>query len=258
MQRTLRWLYRKLAARYFPLFLAFEWGSAAIITLATVGLLALYEDMSTATFLRLTAVAQACVGVALVYTTLRTRGIALPLIEWVRRGRDPEGAPDAWRRAVASRARWWCATGSCRSCSFRRPRRCTSPGSSTCRSTARRSSLAPRLWRWPTQPSCTSSCRAVPAAGGGGHQRAAPPDFAGSPVGVPLRWKLLGALPLINVITGVVVSGLSTGTGSSLNDLGLDVIVAVAVAFTISLELTVLVTKSTLGPVMISWRPPPG
>ena len=68
-------------------------------------------------------------------------------------------------------------------------------------------------------------------------------------MGVPLRWKLLGALPLINVITGVVVSGLSTTGDASLQDLGLDVLVAVVVAFTISMELTVLLTKSTLGPV---------
>ena len=68
-------------------------------------------------------------------------------------------------------------------------------------------------------------------------------------MGVPVRWKLLGALPLINVITGVVVSGLSTNGDASLHDLGLDVVVAVLVAFTISLELTVLVTRSVLQPV---------
>jgi adenylate cyclase len=76
-----------------------------------------------------------------------------------------------------------------------------------------------------------------------------PPNFTGAAVGVPLRWKLLGALPLINVITGVVVSGLSTTGDASLSDLGWDVVVAVLVAFTISLELTVLVTRSVLQPV---------
>jgi adenylate cyclase len=76
-----------------------------------------------------------------------------------------------------------------------------------------------------------------------------PADFTGAPLGVPLRWKLLGALPLINVITGVVVSGLSTDGSASLEDLGLDVVVAVLVAFTISLELTLLVTRSVLQPV---------
>jgi len=39
--------------------------------------------------------------VALVYTTVRSREIALPLIEWVRDGRDPDGAPAAWRQAVS-------------------------------------------------------------------------------------------------------------------------------------------------------------
>jgi adenylate cyclase len=76
-----------------------------------------------------------------------------------------------------------------------------------------------------------------------------PDDFEATARGVPLRWKLLGALPVINVITGVVVSGLSTSGQASLEDLGLDVLVAVVVAFTISFELTLLVTKSVLDPV---------
>ena len=79
--------------------------------------------------------------------------------------------------------------------------------------------------------------------------RVLPRVFAGMPAGVPLRWKLLGALPVINVVTGVVVAGLTTDGSASLNDLGVDVMVAVLVAFTVSLELTVLVTKSVLGPV---------
>jgi adenylate cyclase len=51
------------------------------------------------------------------------------------------------------------------------------------------------------------------------------------------------------VITGVVASGLSTDGSASLNDLGLDVVVAVVVAFTVSFELTLLLTKSILRPV---------
>jgi len=76
-----------------------------------------------------------------------------------------------------------------------------------------------------------------------------PDDFEAVASGVPLRWKLLGALPVINVITGVVVSGLSTSGQASLEDLGLDVVVALLVAFTLSFELTLLVTKSVLDPV---------
>jgi len=67
--------------------------------------------------------------------------------------------------------------------------------------------------------------------------------------GLPLRWKLLGGLPAINVITGVVVAGLSSHGTATLRDLGVDVLVAVAVAFTVSLELTLLLSRSILLPL---------
>jgi class 3 adenylate cyclase len=76
-----------------------------------------------------------------------------------------------------------------------------------------------------------------------------PIDFGGAYIGVPVRWRLLAALPIINVITGVVVSGLNNEGASSLGDMGLDVVIAVLVAFTLSLELTVLVARSVVRPV---------
>lgn len=66
---------------------------------------------------------------------------------------------------------------------------------------------------------------------------------------LPLRVKLLVALPVANIVTGVVVAGLSSTGRSSLLDLGLDVGVALVVAFTVSLELTLLVARSVLRPV---------
>ena len=76
-----------------------------------------------------------------------------------------------------------------------------------------------------------------------------PEEFSGVGTGPSLRWKLMGALPAINVITGVVVSGLSNPDRGHIGALGLDVLVAVLVAFTISFELTLLVTRSVLSPV---------
>ena len=67
--------------------------------------------------------------------------------------------------------------------------------------------------------------------------------------GVSLRTRLLLALPLLNVITGVIVAGLSTSGTASLEDLGLDVAVAVLVAFTLSLELTILLARSIVDPI---------
>jgi class 3 adenylate cyclase len=66
---------------------------------------------------------------------------------------------------------------------------------------------------------------------------------------VPLRWKLAAALPAINVVTGVTVAGLSNAGQATLTDLGLDVLVAVLVAFTISFELTQLLSRSILAPL---------
>jgi adenylate cyclase len=74
---------------------------------------------------------------------------------------------------------------------------------------------------------------------------ALPPDFSIRAPGLPLSWRLLAVAPVINVITGVVVAGLADHRHhASLSDLGLAWVVAVAVSFTISLELTVLVARS--------------
>jgi adenylate cyclase len=62
---------------------------------------------------------------------------------------------------------------------------------------------------------------------------------------LPLRVRLLVAGPVINVITGLVVASLTTnGHHEKLSDLGIAWLIAVAVSFTISLELTVLVARS--------------
>jgi adenylate cyclase len=74
-----------------------------------------------------------------------------------------------------------------------------------------------------------------------------PKDFAISASGLPIRWRLLVAAPVINVITAVVVAGLSTtGHHARLSDLGVAWLIAVAVSFTISLELVMLVVRSLM------------
>jgi adenylate cyclase len=65
---------------------------------------------------------------------------------------------------------------------------------------------------------------------------------------VPLRGKLLVALPVINVITGVVVAGLAS-EHPSLRALGVGVLVALGVSFTISFELSALLADSLLAPI---------
>ena len=64
---------------------------------------------------------------------------------------------------------------------------------------------------------------------------------------IPLRWKVLFALPAINVITGVLVAGVTADPGNrNLADLGLAVIAAIVVSLTISMGLTLLLARSVL------------
>ncbi len=67
--------------------------------------------------------------------------------------------------------------------------------------------------------------------------------------GIPLRWRMLAALPAINVITGVVVGGAASGGESELADLAFAVLISIAVASTISLALTLLLSDSVTRPV---------
>jgi class 3 adenylate cyclase len=75
--------------------------------------------------------------------------------------------------------------------------------------------------------------------------RALPTEYPTDLPAIPLRVRMLAAAPVINVITAVVVAGLSN-RGHHLADLGVAVLIAVAVSFTISLELVLLVARSML------------
>lgn len=66
---------------------------------------------------------------------------------------------------------------------------------------------------------------------------------------IPLRWRFLVGLPAVNVITAVIVSGLATDGPPRLSDLGVGVFAAVVVSLTVSLELTLLMSRSILEPI---------
>jgi class 3 adenylate cyclase len=236
--------YERMGKHYFLVYVAFEFVSAFVVCLATLGLFALYTDPSSSEFWTIAIFAEACVllstGIMLLGGARRCR----PILDWM----DGHGdAHEAWRTAVEM------------------PRELTL-----------KVGWQPFLMIGLPVSVFATIVADLPAysafiifAGAGvavaysailhffSYEQflqpvvedivtELPPRFTGAPVGVPLRWKLLGALPVINVITGVVVSGLSTTGGAELHDLGLDVVIAVLVAFTISLELTVLVTRSVL------------
>jgi class 3 adenylate cyclase len=224
--------------------------TALIITIATVGLFKLYTpDISSAEFWRVAAVAEALVALALVYTVSKAIKMAKPLSDWLRT-RDPGGALDAWRVAITIPRRLVFVNGW-------KPFAIISLPSSIF------FTIELGLPAYSALIIFAGSCIAI-AYAGVLHFFASelflrpvvediaellPHDFEGQPAGVPLRWKLLGALPIISLVTGVVASGLSSDGTTSLNELGLDVAVALVIAFTVSLELTLLITKSIVSPI---------
>ena len=243
-------LYRRLGRLYFVVYGVFNCVSAFIICLGTVGLFKLYEDPGTPDFWISLAFAEAVTLLTVMWVVAKGMVAARPLVGWVGGKRDPQSSLAAWRAGVTFPRQFVAGVGW-------KPFALVAipvsvfvtiyqdlPGYSgviifagTLVAVAYAAVLhffASELFLRPVLAHISEYL---------------PDDFEATTRGVPLRWKLLGALPVINVITGVVVSGLSTDGQASLEDLGLDVIVAVIVAFTISFELTALVTKSVLDPV---------
>jgi adenylate cyclase len=243
-------LYRRLGRRYTAVYVVFETVSAFLVCLATVGLFTLYTETTDAEFWQVTLVAEGAVAVALAYSVLKARKLAEPMLAWLRGERGPEGALAAWRCAVALprelvvHAGWQpfaivgVPVAIYATVAFDLPAHSALIVFAGAQVAVAYAAIlhffASELFMRPVLEDIAGQL---------------PPDFSGARIGVPLRWKLLGALPVINVVTGVVASGLSTDGSASLDDLGLDVVVAVLVAFTISLELTLLVTKSLLRPL---------
>jgi adenylate cyclase len=250
MLSLLRRLYERLGAGYLPLFAAFEVVSALVVCWATLGIFSLYVEMSLQEFWEVVVFAEASVAVTLAWVIAKTARLARPVIDWLKAGKPDEGALQAWRCAVAlprqivERTSWQpfvlvaLPNAVYLTLKFDLP---VYSGLIIFAGVLLAVAYAAMLHFFASEQFLRPVIEDM--------SRRLPPDYPGARAGVPLRWKLLGALPLINVITGVIVSGLSTDGTASLEDLGLDVAVALLVSFTVSFELTLLVTKSVLGPV---------
>lgn len=66
---------------------------------------------------------------------------------------------------------------------------------------------------------------------------------------LPLRWRLLSALPAVNVVTGVLVVGLVQGGHPGLGALGIAVGASLAVAFTVGFVFSLLLADSVVSPI---------
>jgi adenylate cyclase len=249
-RHPLRWLYQRLGRRYPRAVLFVQFQGTYLVVFGGIGLLRVYQPMSVADFWIIVGAALGMVLLENVFALAVVFRLVTPAVRWIGGARSPEQSVAAWRALTglprdffAYRRSWgiflnlvpisafvvwllglpWYSVGAL----------IAGSGVVLLYATTLRFLGMELIMR----PVLADVSRALPD----GADLGRPP--------VPLRWKLLAGLPAINIITGVVVAGLSTTRSSGLDDLGLDVLVAVIVAFTISLELTVLLSRSIVQPI---------
>jgi class 3 adenylate cyclase len=243
------YFYRRLGGRYPMAFLALELHSALVVVAGTLGLFTFYFDGSTGEYFALLAVALVLTEFAVLWALARARRHLAPIVAWIRGERDADATGRAWaasvgmpltllRRdlpvpvglsvplisiaALAILGLGWTSffplmLGSLVSVGY----------AAILHYLAVEAGMRPVLLDINAQIS---------------------PRTSTSLSAVRLRWRLLIALPLINLVTGLIVAAF-TSDGGGAAALGVDVLIATAVATTISLELTVLFSKSILRPI---------
>jgi adenylate cyclase len=243
------WLYRRLGGWYPAAFLTVELQTAFLVTAGTLALFTFYWDVSKDEFLLIFAIAIGLTAVAVLGNLIRTYPLLRPIRAWIEGERSERATADAWAAAVNL------PMGLLKR-DFTLPFVIVVVPSTI-------AAVAILGLSWLTFfPFFFGSAVAV-CYGGMLHylalevgmrpvlieiNEAATPKLQSGVSAFPLRVRLLGALPLINLICGLVVAALTSGGGGGA-DLTVDVLVALAVATTISLELSLLLSKSILRPI---------
>jgi adenylate cyclase len=249
MGHPLTWLYRRLGPRYPAVYLLLELQSAFLIGAGAVALIGFYYEADKSDVLTVLAITCGLTAVAIAVVATRVLRRVGPLRRWIGGDHTPEASEEAWHTAVNLPLEL-----------IRRDAGFPVFGVAVPVSVA--AVIAYDL----------SWLAFFPILAGGlvalGYSAIlhylalelamrpilfdinaalAKPVRITQPV-IPLRFKLLGSLPVINVITGVTVAAL-TAEGGGIEVLSLNVLIALAIAFAISFELTVLLSRSILRPV---------
>jgi class 3 adenylate cyclase len=254
VQRFLTWAYGRLGRHYPYVYATIELQTAWLVILATLGLFSLYYDNPFTDFLLQAAVVCGLTAIAIAIALARLYGYLRPLKDWIGNADrdDPELAGRAWATAVGLPLEV-----------IKRDLKLpvilvALPGSIA--------GVFILDLSWPAFfPLFAGSMVAIGYAGILHYlaleigmrpvlvdiNRVLPPRQQTGVRSLPLRFKLLASLPLINIITGIVAAALSStdnapGGGTAL---GFDVLVAIGVAFTISFELSVMLTRSIIRPI---------
>jgi adenylate cyclase len=244
----LTWLYRKLGPRYPAVFITAELQTAFLVATGAVALFSFYYSVSGNDFLKILAVTLALTAIGVGFVLMRVLKRLRPLRAWLEGDRSSEKTVEAWHLAVNLPV-------------LLVRRDFYVPMIVTLITVV--ASVAILQLSWLAFFPILLAALLTAAYAGTLHYLAL--ELAMRPIlfdinaaldrpvridrpAVPLRIKLLGSLPLINVITGMVVAAL-TSDGGGTDALTVAVLIALFVSFTISFELTVLLTRSILRPI---------
>jgi adenylate cyclase len=249
MVSLLRSLYRRLGPRYLRAILVVELAASHVVVAFGVAGILLYEPASARELAALMAVAQGLILVENLFAYRLVARLLGPADRWLRDGRDPALAAEAWRALTAVPARFleWKTYPICGTilpfCAFA-TRELGLPWSSFFFIAAGGAVVLVYglfLRFFVTELVVTPVVEDV--------GRELPDDVEPAVASVSLKVRLLLGLPVLNIITGVIAAGLSGDGHEGVAALGLDVLVAVAVAFTLAFELTLLLTRSIVEPL---------
>ena len=246
--------YRRLGPRYPRVVLRVIEQLNYLIILLSISVLALYLPMSIGEFLRLTAVGAL---MAIVYTAIYDRvaqRMVKPLNRWLEGAKGEQETREAWRAAAGLPREMLREELSPRSLGFAVVAvnviwtayatweldfpAITGPLLLIGVLAYMIYTLILRflIMEWALRPVVAEVADALPDEG-------PPPGDS-----IPLRLRLLAALPAINVFTGIVATGLA-GEGGDLGDLAVAVGASTLVAGTVSLTVTLLLADSVTRPV---------
>ena len=246
---ALRWAYRRLG-RYYPrVFLVLELQTVYPIILGTYGLFSFYYDGEAGQFFTLFGITCGLAAIAIAIACLRTFPMLRPLENWIAGARDDRATAEAWAAAISFPWRM------IRTNVF-------VPAFLVIVPSAVISVVMLDLNWTAVFPFMVGSTVALAYASMLHYfalelglrpllvdiNQSISPRTDANVSTLSLRWRLLLTLPMINAITGMTVAAL-TADGGGGESLSLDVGIALGVATTIALELTLLVTRSVLRPI---------
>jgi signal transduction histidine kinase len=244
-------LYRRLGPRYMWTFRAACLIFSAFLCVLAAALFSFYQDMSLAQYARVVAVATVCNTIALAWGIRASLKPLAPVEAWLAGARGRDAARAAWRSALEAPPKLFLLqlwrsvlvtaipVTAYIAVEFDHPLSVSGVILVAILMTASFPTLIGTIGvELYLRPLVREAAQAMDEV----------PEMPRSRI--PLRWRVLAVFPLISIVSAMFVSVLSAGPGgATFEDLGIDVLVTLAVAGSSTLLIAHLVTQALLGPI---------